>query len=106
MLCLFNRQHPHTHTHMCLWPCMQKADTARVAVASARVLLGPVAFELVAANQIAKGDVLTVSKLAGIMAAKQTAYLIPLCHPLMLSKVRQQTNWLSHYAGKHVVYRR
>ncbi|MEW5307348.1 MAG: hypothetical protein WDW38_001266 [Sanguina aurantia] len=68
----------------------QKADTARVAVASARVLLGPVAFQLVAANQIAKGDVLTVSKLAGIMAAKQTAYLIPLCHPLMLSKVDVQ----------------
>lgn len=79
---------------------MQKADTTRVAVASARVLLGPVAFELVAANQIAKGDVLTVSKLAGIMAAKQTAYLIPLCHPLMLSKVRQSNSQAVSLCGK------
>lgn len=61
---------------------------ARVAQASAVVRLGPVAFAAVAANSVAKGDVLTVATLAGIMAAKQTANLIPLCHSLSLSKVR------------------
>lgn len=64
-----------------------KADTRRVATASGRVLLGAVAFSRVAANSISKGDVLTVAKLAGIMGAKQTASLIPLCHPLLLSGV-------------------
>lgn len=49
--------------------------------------LGPLAFKLVAANQVAKGDVLTVAQLAGIMGAKHTALLIPLCHPLSLSSV-------------------
>lgn len=64
-----------------------KTNTSRVAVASGRVLLGFDAFSLVAANNIAKGDVLTVAKIAGIMGAKQTATLIPLCHPLNLSGV-------------------
>lgn len=64
-----------------------KADTRRVAIASGRVLLGQEAFELVNANSIAKGDVLTVAKVAGIMGAKQTGSLIPLCHPLVLSGV-------------------
>lgn len=64
-----------------------KADGRRVAIASGRVLLGWDAFSLVAANSVSKGDVLTVAKLAGIMGAKQTASLIPLCHPLLLSGV-------------------
>ena len=64
-----------------------KTDTARVAIASGRVLLGSDAFALVAANSISKGDVLTVAKIAGIMGAKQTASFIPLCHPLLLSGV-------------------
>lgn len=66
----------------------QKNETTRVAVASARVFLGREAFHLVAKNQIAKGDVLTVAQIAGINAAKQTANLIPLCHNLLLSKVK------------------
>lgn len=64
-----------------------KSNTTRTATASARVLLGPTAFSLVAANQIKKGDVLTVAQLAGIMGSKHTATLIPLCHPLLLSHV-------------------
>ncbi|XP_002965500.2 uncharacterized protein LOC9655413 [Selaginella moellendorffii] len=64
-----------------------KMDTKRNAVASGRVLLGPDVFHLVAANKIAKGDVLTVAKIAGIQAAKQTATLIPLCHTIALSSV-------------------
>lgn len=65
----------------------KKSPTVRSATAAARVLLGPEAFRLVAENQIAKGDVLTVSQLAGIMGAKHTSMLIPLCHPLLLSHV-------------------
>lgn len=65
-----------------------KHDSERVAIASCRVLLGQKAFNLVASNQIAKGDVLTVAKIAGITGAKQTSNLIPLCHNINLSHVR------------------
>ncbi|KAJ3686101.1 hypothetical protein LUZ61_015265 [Rhynchospora tenuis] len=65
-----------------------KGDTKRVAIATCRVLLGPKVFSLVASNQIAKGDVLNVAKLAGIMGAKNTSSLIPLCHNIVLSNVR------------------
>lgn len=61
-----------------------KAVTRRTATASARVLLGPKAFKLVRDNQLSKGDALAVAQLAGIMGAKQTSSLIPLCHPLPL----------------------
>ncbi|KAK1793194.1 hypothetical protein P4O66_011595, partial [Electrophorus voltai] len=61
-----------------------KAETCRTASAGARVLLGPTAFSLVRANQLNKGDALSVAQLAGIMGAKQTSSLIPLCHPLVL----------------------
>jgi molybdenum cofactor biosynthesis protein MoaC len=64
-----------------------KRATARSATAAARVLLGPRAFQLVADNRVAKGDVLTVAQLAGVMGAKHTSALIPLCHPLALSHV-------------------
>ncbi|CAM6110239.1 unnamed protein product [Calypogeia fissa] len=66
---------------------VNKTDTKRVAVASGMVFLGSVAFNLVAANNIAKGDVLTVAKIAGIHGAKQTSSLIPLCHNILLSGV-------------------
>ncbi|CAL8471602.1 g11144 [Coccomyxa elongata] len=65
----------------------QKASSSRVAVASGRVHLGYEAFSLVQANQMQKGDVVTVAQLAGIMGAKQTSLLIPLCHNIPLSKV-------------------
>ncbi|XP_066531398.1 molybdenum cofactor biosynthesis protein 1 isoform X1 [Hoplias malabaricus] len=61
-----------------------KTVTCRTATATARVILGSKAFGLVRANQLAKGDALTVAQLAGIMGAKQTSSLIPLCHPLPL----------------------
>jgi cyclic pyranopterin phosphate synthase len=62
-----------------------KGQTVRTATAIASVFLSPSAFQLVADNQISKGDVLTVAKLAGIMGAKHTSTLIPLCHPLLLT---------------------
>uniref|UniRef100_A0A8C9KTU9 Molybdenum cofactor biosynthesis protein 1 n=1 Tax=Panthera tigris altaica TaxID=74533 RepID=A0A8C9KTU9_PANTA len=67
-----------------------KPDTERLAVASAVVLLGPVAFKLVQKNQLKKGDALVVAHLAGVQAAKQTSQLIPLCHHVALSHVEVQ----------------
>ncbi|KAH7434027.1 hypothetical protein KP509_07G097600 [Ceratopteris richardii] len=67
-----------------------KPSTTRVATASGKVLLGPVAFPLVSSNQISKGDVLTVAKIAGICGAKQTGNLIPLCHNIALSNAKVQ----------------
>lgn len=64
-----------------------KAATVRTATAGARVLLGRRVFDLVASNQLAKGDVLTVAQLAGVMGAKHTSALIPLCHNILLSRV-------------------
>lgn len=64
-----------------------KEVTERVAVAGARVLMEPETLRLIRANALAKGDVLAVARLAGIMAAKRTSDLIPLCHPLALSHV-------------------
>lgn len=65
-----------------------KDISKRVAIASCKVILGKKVFDLVSANQVAKGDVLSVAKLAGITGAKQTSNLIPLCHNINLTHVR------------------
>jgi cyclic pyranopterin monophosphate synthase len=65
-----------------------KAVTERVAIASGRVLMRPETLALIEQRAVAKGDVLSVAQLAGIMGAKRTAELIPLCHPLPLSSVQ------------------
>ncbi|GLS06163.1 cyclic pyranopterin monophosphate synthase accessory protein [Chitiniphilus shinanonensis] len=62
-----------------------KPDTARVAIAGGRIRMRPDTLALLRQGGHAKGDVLGIARLAGIMAAKQTASLIPLCHPLALS---------------------
>jgi len=64
-----------------------KPETVRVAVAEGFVRMRPETLDLILKGNAKKGDVLATARLAGIMAAKQTANLIPLCHPLMLSKV-------------------
>ena len=64
-----------------------KAATARRAVASARVLMSEETVEAVRAHRTPKGDPLETARIAGIMAAKRTADLIPLCHPLPLTHV-------------------
>ena len=64
-----------------------KAASERRAVAEGVIRMSEEAFRLVAEQAVAKGDVLTVAQVAGTMAAKRTAELIPLCHPLALSKV-------------------
>ncbi len=64
-----------------------KADTERVAVAKGEVHMRPETLALIKAGALKKGDVLTVAQLAGVMAAKRTAELIPLCHPLALTHI-------------------
>ncbi len=64
-----------------------KPETERVAIARGRVVMAPETLARIQEGQVGKGDVLGVARLAGIMAAKRTSELIPLCHPLMLSKV-------------------
>jgi cyclic pyranopterin phosphate synthase len=65
-----------------------KAPTARTARAGGRIVMSAAAFKAVRGNTIKKGDVLGVARLAGIQAAKRTAELIPLCHPLALTDVQ------------------
>lgn len=65
----------------------QKPETERVAVARGRVIMQPETLALIMAGDMKKGDVLGVARLAGIMAAKRTSELIPLCHPLLLNQV-------------------
>ncbi len=64
-----------------------KPDTARTAVARGEVHMKPETLALIAAGHMKKGDVLTVAQVAGIMAAKRTSELIPLCHPLPLTSI-------------------
>lgn len=64
-----------------------KDDTQREAVARGRILMKPETLELIQTGGMTKGDVLAVAQVAGIMAAKRTHELIPMCHPLMLTHV-------------------
>lgn len=65
----------------------EKADTERVAEASGRVRMQPETLERIRSGGIRKGDVLAVAQVAGILAAKKTSDLIPMCHPLFLTAV-------------------
>ena len=73
------------HAHMV--DVSDKEVTARVAVAEGQVRMARATFDLIAEGRAKKGDVLSVARLAGIMGAKRTADLIPLCHPLPVSRV-------------------
>lgn len=64
-----------------------KEETAREAIAEASVIMLPETLELILDRRISKGDVFAVARIAGIMAAKKTSELIPLCHPLNLASV-------------------
>lgn len=65
-----------------------KADTERMATAKGRVLMAPETLKMIMDGGVKKGDVLSVAQLAGIMGAKRTPDLIPLCHPLALTSVK------------------
>ncbi len=77
-----------------------KAETERVATAKGAVLMQPETIALILAGSVKKGDVLTVARLAGIMGAKRTSDLIPLCHPLNLNSVHVE---LSVDVGRNAV---
>ena len=76
-----------------------KAVTERVAVARGRVLMKKETLELILANEVKKGDVLGVARVAGIMAAKKTSELIPLCHPLNVTSVEVEFETLNPTTG-------
>ncbi len=65
----------------------EKASTHRIAVTEGRILMEPGTLELIVAGKHKKGDVLGIARIAGIMAAKKTADLVPLCHPLNITRV-------------------
>lgn len=79
-----------------------KPESARTAVAEGAVRMSPEAFELVAAQAVAKGDVLAVAEVAGTMAAKRTGELIPLCHPLGLDLVQVEARLEPELPGVRV----
>lgn len=64
-----------------------KAATHRIAVAQGRIVMNPATLSIILAGNAKKGDVLGIARIAGIMAAKKTSDLIPLCHPLALTRV-------------------
>ena len=64
-----------------------KDETERVAVASGRVVMRPETVELIRQGRAAKGDVLAVAQVAAVMGAKRTPDLVPMCHPLMLTRI-------------------
>lgn len=64
-----------------------KPDSERIAIAGGRVLMKPATVRLIRDGDVKKGDVLAVARIAGMMAAKRTAELIPLCHPIAINKI-------------------
>jgi len=79
-----------------------KPESERTAVAEGQVRMSREAFDQVAANAVAKGDVLPVAEVAGVMAAKRTGELIPLCHPLGLDVVRVEARLAPELPGVRV----
>ena len=65
----------------------RKGDTSREAVARGRLIMKPTTLELIRTAGLEKGDVLSVARVAGIMAAKKTPQLIPLCHPILIDNI-------------------
>lgn len=66
----------------------QKADTERIAIAEGFISMHPETLEMIAGGTAKKGDVLACARVAGVMAAKQTSNLIPMCHPLNITKAK------------------
>lgn len=65
-----------------------KPESKRTAIAQGEVLMQPKTFQIVQAGSLKKGDLISISEIAGVMAAKKTSDLIPLCHPLPLNKIQ------------------
>lgn len=83
----------------------QKEYTDRIAIAEGFISINDRIYERIVEGTMKKGDVLSVAQLAAIMGAKQTSHLIPLCHPLMLTKVEVQCSLVEVETGKAVKIR-
>jgi cyclic pyranopterin monophosphate synthase len=79
-----------------------KEDTERTAIAYGEIVMKPETLALIRDGQMKKGDVLTVAKIAGIQASKRTSELIPLCHPLALTKVDVELTLDESLPGVHI----
>ncbi len=79
--------HLDEHGHIHMVDVTERPETTREAIARGRIRMAPETVNLIATNQITKGSVLEVAKIAGIMAAKQTPQIIPLCHPLPMTHI-------------------
>jgi cyclic pyranopterin monophosphate synthase len=79
--------HLNEQGHIHMVDVTDREETKRTAVAKARVRMASETIHLIETNQVTKGSVLEVAKIAGIMAAKQTPQLIPLCHPLPMTHI-------------------
>ncbi|HYU77032.1 MAG TPA: cyclic pyranopterin monophosphate synthase MoaC [Ktedonobacteraceae bacterium] len=79
--------HLDEHGNIHMVDVTERPETDRTAVARGRVRMLPATVRLIETNQVSKGSVLEVAKIAGIMAAKQTPQLIPLCHPLPMTHI-------------------
>ncbi|YCA45816.1 cyclic pyranopterin monophosphate synthase MoaC [Bacillus sp. JZ8] len=71
----------------------EKAETTRVATAASSIEVNKETYDKITSQEVGKGDVLAVSQIAGIMAAKKTSDLIPMCHPLFIKGVNIEFNW-------------
>jgi cyclic pyranopterin phosphate synthase len=80
----------------------EKAETARWAVARARVIMSPSTLAAARDGDLPKGDVRAVAELAGVMAAKRTSELIPLCHPLALNDVQVRVGFSDSLPGAEI----
>jgi cyclic pyranopterin phosphate synthase len=81
----------------------QKPDTERVAVAEGTILMHPETLALITTGQAAKGDVLACARVAGVMAAKRTSDVIPMCHPLNITKSKVECTPVPALGGEAVV---
>lgn len=80
-----------------------KAATERVAVASGKIIVNQAIYEAIQSGTVSKGDVLGVARIAGIMAAKKTSEMVPLCHPLPLTSCKIDFNLLPEESTVEVI---
>ena len=80
----------------------EKPDTLRVAVARGEIVMLPETLKLIQAGALKKGDVITVAQIAGIMAAKKTSELIPLCHPIALTNIDVDLELIENLPGVQI----
>ncbi|MEJ2598182.1 MAG: cyclic pyranopterin monophosphate synthase MoaC [Anaerolineales bacterium] len=83
----------------------QKPDTVRIAIAKGEIVMRRETLDLIRAGTLKKGDVLAVAQVAGVMAAKHTSDLIPLCHPLPLTQVTVDLDLDDHLPGVRITVR-